>query len=49
MLDNDDIISTSFSEAVEMIPTGEKDYRKCSLCLTLHSHSSFKEQTNIYS
>ena len=40
MWDNDNIISTSFSEAVEKIPTDEKDYRKCScMCFTLHSHS----------
>ena len=40
MLDNDNIISTSVSEAVEKIPTDEKDYRKCSfMCFTLHSHS----------
>ena len=39
MLDNDNII-TSVSEAVEKIPTDEKDYRKCSfMCFTLHSHS----------
>ena len=39
MLDNDNI-STSVSEAVEKIPTDEKDYRKCSfMCFTLHSHS----------
>ena len=30
MLDNDNIISKSVSEAVEKIPTDEKDYRKCS-------------------
>ena len=48
MLDNDNVISTSVSEAVEKIPTDEKDYRKCSfMCFTLHSHSSYKEQTNI--
>ena len=48
MLHNDNIISTSVSEAVEKIPTDEKDYRKCSfMCLTLHSHNSYKEQTNI--
>ena len=29
MLDNDNIISTSVSEAAEKIPTDEKDYRKC--------------------
>ena len=27
---NDNVISTSLSEAVEKIPTNEKDYRKCS-------------------
>ena len=30
MLHNDNIISTSVSEAVEKIPTDEKDYHKCS-------------------
>ena len=30
ILDKDNIISTSVSEAVEKIPTDEKDYRKCS-------------------
>ena len=30
MLDKDNIISTSVSEAVEKIPTDENDYRKCS-------------------
>ena len=30
MLDKDNIISTSVLEAVEKIPTDEKDYRKCS-------------------
>ena len=40
MLDNDNIISTSVSEAVEKIPTDEKDYCKCSfMCFTLHSHN----------
>ena len=40
MLDKDNIISTSVSEAVENIPTDEKDYRKCSfMCFTLHSYS----------
>ena len=40
MLDKDNIISTSVSEAVEKIPADEKDYRKCSfMCFTLHSHS----------
>ena len=40
MLDKDNVISTSVSEAVEKIPTDEKDYRKCSfMCFTLYSHS----------
>ena len=40
MLDKYNIISTSISEAVEKIPTDEKDYRKCSfMCFTLCSHS----------
>ena len=30
MLDKDNIISRSVLEAVEKIPTDEKDYRKCS-------------------
>ena len=33
MLDKDNIISTSVSEAVEKIPTDEKDYRKCSFII----------------
>ena len=50
MLDKDNIISTSVSEAVEKIPTDEKDYNKCSsMCFTLHSYSIHKEQANIYS
>ena len=48
MLDKYNIISTSVSEAVEKIATDEKDYRKCSfMCVTLHSHRSYKEQTTI--
>ena len=40
MLDNDNIINTSDSEAVEKIPTYEKNYRKCSfMCFSLESHS----------
>ena len=40
MVNKDNIISTSVSEAVEEIPTDEKDYRKCSfMCITLRSHS----------
>ena len=40
MLDKDNVISTSVSEAVEKIPTGEKNYHKCSfMSFTLYSHS----------
>ena len=40
MLDKDNIISTSVSEAVEKVPKEEKDYHKCSIiCFTLHSYS----------
>ena len=40
LLDKDNIIRTSVSEAVEKIPTDEKGYRKYSfLCFTLRSHS----------
>ena len=35
MLHNDNIISTSVSEAVEKIPADEKDYRKCSFIVYL--------------
>ena len=49
MLDKDNIISTSVSEAVEKIPTDEKDYRKCSfMCFTLHSYSIQKADQHIY-
>ena len=47
MLDKNNIISTTVSEAVEKIPTDEKDYRKCSfMCLTCTT-TTYKEQTNI--
>ena len=40
MLDKDNVMSRSVSEAVEKIPTYEKDYRKRScLFFTLYSHS----------
>ena len=40
MLDKNNIISISVSEAVEKIPIVEKDDRKCSfMCFTLHSHN----------
>ena len=40
MLDKYNIISTRVSEAIENIPTDEKDYCKCSfMCFTLYSRS----------
>ena len=40
MLDKHNIISTSVSEAVEMILIDEKNDQKCSfMCFTLHSHN----------
>ena len=39
MLDDDNTISISVSEAVQKIPIDEKDYRKGSfMCFTLHRH-----------
>ena len=46
MLDNDSIINTSVSKAVEKIPTDEKDYCKSSFVL-LCTATAYKEQTNI--
>ena len=49
MLDKDNIIITSVSEAVEKIPTDEEDCRKCSfMCFTLHSYSMQRADHNIY-
>ena len=40
MLHKYNVINTSISEAVEKIPTDEKDYCKCFfMCFTLYSHS----------
>ena len=40
MLDKGNIISTSVSEAIDKIPTDEKDYRKYPfMWFTLYSHS----------
>ena len=47
MLDNDNIISKSVSEAVEKIPRDEKDYCKCSFICLLCTATAYKEQTNI--
>ena len=39
MLEKDNMISTSVSEAFEKIHTDEKDYRKCTfMCFILYSH-----------
>ena len=47
MLDNNNIISTSDSEAVQKIPADEKDYRKCTfMCFTLYSHSIQRATTD---
>ena len=35
MLHNDNVISTSVSEAVEKIPADEKDYHKCSFIVEI--------------
>ena len=48
MLDNDNTISTSVSEAVEKIPTDEKDHCKCYFTFfTLHSHSTLTAYQHI--
>ena len=48
MLGKYNITSTSVSEAVEKIPTDEKDYRKCFfMCFTLYSHSIQKTDKHI--
>ena len=50
MLDKDNIISTGVSEAVEKIPTDEKDCRKCSfIFFTLHSYSIQRTDQHISS
>ena len=33
MLDNDNIITAKASEVVHKVPTDEKDYHRCSLCV----------------
>ena len=48
MLHNDDIISTSVSEAVE-IPTDEKDYRKSPLCVLLCTATTVTKSRPTYS
>ena len=50
MLNNDNITSTSASEAVEKIPTDEKDYRKCSFVVLYFAQPQHAKRrpTNIY-
>ena len=47
MLDNDNIISTSVSEAIEKIPADEKDYRNAPLYVLLCTATAYKQHTNI--
>ena len=47
MLDNDNIIRTSVSEAVEKIPADEKDYHNAPLCVLLCTATAYKQHTNI--
>ena len=47
MLDNDNIINTSASEAVEKIPTDEKDYPNAPLwCVLVCKATAYKQDTN---
>ena len=48
MLDNDNIISASVLEAVEKIPTDEKDCCNAPLCVLLCTATAYKQHTNIY-
>ena len=49
MLDKDSIMSTSVSEAVEKIPTDQKDYRKCSfMCITLHNYNIQRADQHLF-
>ena len=48
MQDKDNIIIKTVSEAVEKIPTEEKDYRKCFfIWFTLYSHSIQRAEQHI--
>ena len=47
MLDNDNIISASVSEAVEKIPQIKKIIANAPLCVLLCTATAYKEQTNI--
>ena len=43
MLDEDSITSASVSEAVEKIPTDEKDIANAPLCVLLYTATAYKE------
>ena len=45
-VDNDNIISTSVSEAVQKIPTDEKSTADAPLCVLICTATAYKEQTN---
>ena len=45
MLDNDNIMTAKASEVVGKVPTDEKYYYKCSLCVKFpYSHSIFSRK-----
>ena len=46
MLNNDNIISTSVSEAVEKVPTNEKDYRNAPLCVLFCTATAYQHIAN---
>ena len=39
MLDNDNIMTANAPEVVQKVPTDEKDYQKCSLCVIVSIYS----------
>ena len=48
MLDNDNIISTSVSEADEKVLTDENDYRNTLSRASLFTAAAYKQRTDIY-
>ena len=49
MLDNDNVINTIVSEAVEKIPTAEKDYRNASLRVLLCTATAYQHNWHMIS
>ena len=47
MLDSDNIIRATVSEAVEKIPRDEKSYRNAPLHVLLCTATAYKQHTNI--